>query len=46
MTREKATRIVNDFFNDMNPTLWNGEGNKPESFDERPSLLRFSLYQR
>lgn len=36
MTREKATRIVNDFFNDMNPILWNGEGNKPESFDERP----------
>lgn len=29
MTREKATRIVNGFFNDMNPTLWNGEGNKP-----------------
>lgn len=36
MTREKATRIVNVFFNDMNPALWNGEGNKPESFDERP----------
>ena len=34
MTREKATRIVNVFFNDMNPALWNGEGNKPESFDE------------
>lgn len=36
MTREKATRIANEFFNDMNPTLWNGEGDKPESFDERP----------
>ena len=36
MTREKTTRIANGFFNDMNPTLWNGEGDKPESFDERP----------
>lgn len=35
MTREKATKIVTDFFSDMNPDMWDGNGNKPESFDER-----------
>lgn len=35
MTKEKANMIANDFFKDMNPTLWNGEGNKPSTFDER-----------
>lgn len=34
MTREKATKIVTDFLNDMNPDMWDGNGNKPESFDE------------
>lgn len=36
MTRERATKIVNDFFGEMNPTLWDGNSNKPETFDERP----------
>lgn len=35
MTRGKANSIVNDFFRDMNPTYWNGTGNKPSSFDTR-----------
>lgn len=35
MTRQKAEAIVNDFFKDMNPQFWNGEGEKPETFDER-----------
>ena len=35
MTRAKANTIVNDFFRDMNPTFWNGNGNKPSTFDER-----------
>lgn len=34
MTREKATKIVTEFLKDMNPDMWNGNGNKPESFDE------------
>lgn len=34
MTREKATKIVTEFLKDMNPNMWNGNGNKPESFDE------------
>ena len=29
MTREKATKIVTDFLNDMNPDMWDGNGNKP-----------------
>lgn len=36
MTREKATSIVNKFFKDMNPTFWNGEGEKPSSFKVIP----------
>lgn len=35
MNRTKANIIVNDFFRDMNPTFWNGNGDKPQSFDER-----------
>lgn len=35
MTKEKASMIANDFFKQMNPTFWNGEGNKPDTFDER-----------
>lgn len=35
MIRAKANTIVNDFFRDMNPTFWNGNGNKPSTFDER-----------
>lgn len=34
MTREKAENIVNDFFKEMNPTFWNGKGNKPQTFRE------------
>lgn len=34
MTRKKATEIVTKFLKDMNPDAWDGNGNKPESFDE------------
>ena len=34
MTREKAKNIVDAFFKDMNPTFWNGTGNKPDTFRE------------
>ena len=34
MTRKKATEIVTKFLKDMNPDTWDGNGNKPESFDE------------
>lgn len=34
MQREKAAKIVTDFLKDMNPDMWNGNGNKPKSFDE------------
>lgn len=34
MTRAKANTIINDFFRDMNPTFWNGSGNKPSTFNE------------
>ena len=30
MTREKATKIVTDFLSDMNPDMWDGNGNKPD----------------
>lgn len=44
MTREKATKIVTDFLSDMNlsdmnPDMWDGNGNKPESFDEMENKL-------
>lgn len=34
MKRNKAIRIVNEFFEDMNPTYWDGIGKKPELFKE------------
>lgn len=33
MTKEKAKLIADSFLDDMNPDLWNGEGNKPKSFN-------------
>lgn len=41
MTREKAKNIVDAFFKDMNPTFWNGKGNKPQTFKEQ--IWEFSL---
>lgn len=35
MDRTKAAAIVNDFFADMNPSLWNGSTSMPKSFDDR-----------
>lgn len=35
MTRERASIIVNNFFKDMNPTYWNGIGDKPNTFNEK-----------
>ena len=35
MTNETATKIVTEFLKDMNPDMWDGNGDKPASFDER-----------
>lgn len=35
MDRTKAAAIVNDFFADMNPSLWSGSTSMPKSFDDR-----------
>lgn len=35
MDRTKAAAIVNDFFADMNPSLWNGSTSMLKSFDDR-----------
>ena len=37
MIREKATQIVSECLKEMNPDMWNGNGNRPTSFDNRPS---------
>lgn len=34
MKKEMAKEIAKDFFNDMNPNFWNGEGKMPETFLE------------
>lgn len=46
MRREKAEQIASDYFNDMNPDFWNGEGDKPSSFDERIWEYPLSKYDR
>ena len=33
MDKEVAKSIIDDFFSDMNPDLWDGNGDKPVSFD-------------
>ena len=35
MTKEKATEIVSEYLKEMNPDMWNGNGNRPTSFDDR-----------
>ena len=35
MKRETAEKIVKNFFNQMNPEMWSGNGNRPISFDDR-----------
>ena len=35
MTQAKAHLIANTFLREMNPTFWDGTGDKPDSFDER-----------
>lgn len=35
MKRETAEKIVKNFFNQMNPDMWSGNGNRPISFDDR-----------
>lgn len=35
MKRETAEKIAKDFLNQMNPEMWDGNGEKPESFDNR-----------
>ena len=34
MKKEKAKEIAKDFFKDMNPNFWNGEGKMLETFLE------------
>lgn len=33
MKKEKAKIIVDDFLKDMNPDMWNGQGEQPDSID-------------
>ena len=35
MKRSRANAIANDFFREMNPTFWNGNGIKPATFAEK-----------
>ena len=35
MKRETVEKIVKNFFNQMNPDMWSGNGNRPISFDDR-----------
>lgn len=35
MKREVAEKIAEEFFDDMNPDFWNGEGQFPKTFDSR-----------
>lgn len=35
MERKVAEKIVESFFNDMNPDFWNGKGKCPNTFDTR-----------
>ena len=35
MTYAKAYGIAQDFMNDMNPTMWDGNGDVPSTFDNR-----------
>ena len=35
MTREKACEIAATFLEEMNPDFWNGEGDRPPTFDAR-----------
>lgn len=35
MKRETAEKIVKNFFDQMNPDMWSGNGNRPISFDDR-----------
>ena len=44
LTRKHAEQIANDFFKDMNPTFWNGQGDKPSTFDERIWECELSEY--
>lgn len=33
MTHEKAKQIANEFLKDMNPSLWDGHGDRPDDFN-------------
>ena len=35
MNNKKALQIAHEFLMYMNPDMWNGRGNKPDSLDER-----------
>lgn len=35
MTKKKANSIANEFFKDMNPSFWDGNGYKPSNFSEK-----------
>ena len=35
MTYAKAYEIAQDFMNDMNPSMWDGNGITPSTFDDR-----------
>ena len=35
MLYDKAFKIAQEFMNDMNPTMWDGNGDVPSTFDDR-----------
>ena len=35
--KDTATEIANAFFSSMNPTFWDGEGERPSGFDRENS---------
>ena len=43
MIREKATQIVSECLKEMNPDMWNGNGNRPTSFDISLNAISPSL---
>lgn len=43
MRYNKARKIAQDFMNNMNPSMWDGNGITPSTFDDR--ILEYDLSQ-
>lgn len=46
MKRETAEKIAKDFLNQMNPEMWDGNGEKPESVNTKISGYDLCEYRR